>query len=90
MIETKISTKGQLVIPSSLRKQDGILEGDVFELERLDAGCYRLVRKPGPVNQGVLDWLLNCPAKDWPLEIDSESTNTVKSPWGDPQDEVFG
>jgi hypothetical protein len=32
---------------------------------------------PAPTNEGLIDWLLACPQKDFFVPIDSESTDTL-------------
>jgi len=76
-VKTAISTKGQIVLPSEIRRQDGIEPGEEFEIERIDRGEYRLVRVSPPRNQGLLDWLLACPEKGYFVPIESESTDTL-------------
>ena len=76
-MKTTISSKGQLVLPAEIRKQDGIEPGEEFEVERLDRGEYRLVRIAAPPNDGVVDWLLGCPEKGFFVPIASESTDTL-------------
>ncbi len=76
MVRTTISSKGQLVLPAEIRAQDGIEAGQEFEIERLDRGTYRLIRRT-PENEGVLTWLLSCPDKGYFVPIDSESTDTL-------------
>jgi AbrB family looped-hinge helix DNA binding protein len=73
-VKTRISSKGQIVLPAELRHADDIRVGEEFEIERLDTGEYRLVRCAPPPNQGVVDWLLSCPEKDWFVPVESEST----------------
>ncbi len=75
-MKTKISTKGQIVLPAELREQDDIEAGQEFEIERIDRGEYRLTRRT-PSNEGVVDWLLACPAKGFFAPIESESTDTL-------------
>jgi AbrB family looped-hinge helix DNA binding protein len=72
-----ISTKGQIVLPAALRKQDGIVPGQRFEIERLGAGHYVLKRRPPEDNEGLVDWLLACPEKDWFVPIPAESTDML-------------
>jgi bifunctional DNA-binding transcriptional regulator/antitoxin component of YhaV-PrlF toxin-antitoxin module len=74
---TTISSKGQLVLPAQLREQDAVLPGEQFTIERLDRGDYRLTRTSPPPNEGVVDWLLACPQKDWFTPISSETTDTL-------------
>ena len=74
---TCISSKGQLVLPAEIRRQDRIEPGQEFEIERLDCGDYRLVRHTPPPNDGLVDWLLACPDKGFFVPIESESTDTL-------------
>jgi len=76
-MKTIISSKGQIVLPADIRKKDGIRPGQQFEIERLDRGEYRLVRKESAPNEGLTDWLLACPEKDFFVPIESESTDTL-------------
>jgi AbrB family looped-hinge helix DNA binding protein len=74
---THVSSKGQIVLPAELRHRDRIQPGQVFEIERVEAGEYRLIRRQPPANQGLVDWLLECPEKGFFVPIPSESTNTL-------------
>lgn len=74
---TRISTKGQLVMPAELRRRDCLEPGQEFEIERVGAGEYRLLRRQPPANQGLVDWLLACPEKGYFVPIASESTDTL-------------
>jgi AbrB family looped-hinge helix DNA binding protein len=76
-MKTKVSTKGQIVLPAELRRRDGIRAGEEFEVERLDRGDYRLVRLAPPPNEGLVDWLLACPEKGYFVPVESESTDTL-------------
>jgi len=76
-MKTKVSTKGQIVLPAEIRRRDGIRAGEEFEVERLDAGEYRLVRVAPAPNEGLVDWLLACPEKGYFVPIESESTDTL-------------
>jgi AbrB family looped-hinge helix DNA binding protein len=76
-VKTTVSTKGQLVLPAELREEDGIEPGQVFELERLRRGEYRLVRVSRRRNEGVVDWLLGCPDRGYFVPIPSESTDSL-------------
>ena len=76
-MKTTVSSKGQIVLPAELRQQDQIEAGQEFDLERVDRGEYRLVRRPTRPNEGVIDWLLACPEKDFFVPIESESTDTL-------------
>ena len=74
---TTVSSKGQIVLPAELRKQDGVESGQQFEVERIDRGEYRLVRVEPPKNDGLVEWLLSCPEKGFFAPIESESTETL-------------
>ena len=76
-MKTTISSRGQIVLPAEFRKQDQIEPGQEFEVERLDRGEYRFVRRAKPPNEGLVDWLLNCPEKGFFTAIDSESTDNL-------------
>jgi AbrB family looped-hinge helix DNA binding protein len=76
-MKTTVSSKGQIVLPAELRQQDRIEAGQEFEVERLDRGEYRLVRCTTRPNEGVVEWLLACPEKDFYAPIESESTDTL-------------
>lgn len=76
-MRTRVSSKGQIVLPAALRRQDRIAAGQEFEVERLDRGDYRLVRRASRPNLGVVDWLLACPEKGFFLPIKSESTDSL-------------
>jgi len=76
-MNTTVSSKGQIVLPAEIRRQDGIEAGQQFEIERVQRGEYRLVRRAPRANQGVVDWLLACPVKGFFEPVDSESTDTL-------------
>jgi AbrB family looped-hinge helix DNA binding protein len=75
---TKVSSKGQIVLPAEIRQRDEIKPGQQFDVERIDRGNYRLMRRESPPkNKGVVDWLLACPVKGYFTPIESESTDTL-------------
>jgi AbrB family looped-hinge helix DNA binding protein len=76
-MKTTVSTKGQIVLPAEIRQQDSIEAGQEFEVERIDRGEYRLIRRTPRPNEGLVDWLLDCPEKDFFVPIESESTETL-------------
>ena len=76
-IKTTVSTKGQIILPAELRQRDNIEPGQEFEVERIDRGEYRLLRREPPPNEGLVDWLLACPEKGYFVPIESESTDTL-------------
>jgi AbrB family looped-hinge helix DNA binding protein len=76
-MRTTMSTKGQIVLPAALRAADGLKPGEEFEIDRLGPDEYRLTRITPPPNRGVVDWLCSCPERDWFVEIESESTDSL-------------
>ncbi len=76
-MKTTMSSKGQIVLPAEFRQQDNIEAGQEFEIERLDRGEYRLVRRSVPPNEGVVEWLLACPEKGFFVPVESESTDML-------------
>ncbi len=72
-----MSTKGQIILPAEMRRQDDIEPGQEFEVERIDRGEYRLVRRAPRPNEGLVAWLLECPDKGYFVPIESESTDTL-------------
>ncbi len=78
---TRISSKGQIVLPSEIRSRDKIKAGQEFEIERIEEGKYRLTRRaprrPRGKTLNVIDWLSSCPEKDFFVPIESESTDTL-------------
>ena len=76
-MKTTVSSKGQIVLPAEFRQMDSVEPGQEFDVERLDRGDYRLVRRTPPPNEGAIDWLLACPRKDFFVRIDSESTDAL-------------
>ena len=71
---TTVSTKGQIVLPAEIRRQDGIESGQEFEIERIDSGDYRLKWKRRLRNAGLVELLLACPAKGWFKPMDRRET----------------
>ena len=78
-MKTTVSSKGQIVLPAEIRQLDSIEAGQEFEIERLDRGEYRLVRRAAPPNEGVVDWLLSCPEKGFFVPIESEPRDFEKA-----------
>jgi AbrB family looped-hinge helix DNA binding protein len=74
---TTVSSKGQIVLPAEIRREDGIEPGQEFDIERIERGDYRLVRREPPTNAGLVDWLMACPAKGFFVSISSESTDSL-------------
>jgi AbrB family looped-hinge helix DNA binding protein len=77
-MDTTVSSKGQIVLPADIRKQDDIRPGQKFEIERIERGEYRLKRKQRARNEGLVELLLACPVKGWfqPMER-TETTDDV-------------
>ncbi len=64
-MKTIISSKGQFVLPATIRQQDGIQPGQEFEIQRIDQGEYLLKRTNRRRNEGLVQLLLACPVKGW-------------------------
>jgi AbrB family looped-hinge helix DNA binding protein len=76
-MRTRVSSKGQIVLPAEIRRLDGVDAGQEFEITRLDRGDYRLIRRASRPNLGAIDWLLACPEKGFFAPIESESTDSL-------------
>ncbi len=76
-MKTTISSKGQFVLPAEFRKQDQIEPGQEFDVQRLDRGDYRFVRRTKPPNEGLVDWLLSCPENGFFTPFESELTDAL-------------
>lgn len=76
-MKTVVSSKGQIVLPAEVRRRDGIQPGQQFDVERIERGEYRLRRREPARNEGLVDWLLSCPEKDFFVPIESESTDSL-------------
>ena len=64
-VRTTVSTKGQIILPAEIRREDDIKSGQEFEIERIDRGEYLLKRTTKPRNHSLVKLLLSCPVKDW-------------------------
>ena len=73
-MKTVISSKGQIVVPAAIRRQDGIQPGQEFEIERLERGEYVLRRTTRRRNEGLVQLLLDCPLKGWFQPADRKET----------------
>lgn len=72
---TCISSKGQIVLPAEMRREDGIRPGQAFEIERISSGDYHLrLKKPGRSRKGLARLLLSCPEKNWFRPVASRET----------------
>jgi len=73
-MRTIVSTKGQIVIPAEIRRDDDIKPGQEFEIERIDRGEY-LLKRTKPRNTGLVKLLLSCP---WFQPLDrTETTDDI-------------
>lgn len=80
-MRTTVSTKGQIILPAEIRREDNIKSGQEFQIERIDRGEYLLKRKEKPRNEGLVKLLLSCPVKDWFQPFDrSETTDDLTVP----------
>ena len=80
-MRTTVSTKGQIILPAEIRREDDIRSGQQFQIERIDRGEYLLKRMKRSPNEGLIKLLLSCPVKDWFQPVDrSETTDDIKLP----------
>jgi AbrB family looped-hinge helix DNA binding protein len=80
-MKTTVSTKGQIILPAEIRQRDAIESGQVFEVERIDRGEYRLKRTERRRNEGLVKLLLACPVKGWFKPLDrKQTTEDIKVP----------
>ena len=79
-MRTRISTKGQFVLPGELRRQLGIRAGDEFEV-RVDAGEVILTpRAPRPAPLSIeTDALTGLPVLTAPAEAPPLTSREVES-----------
>jgi bifunctional DNA-binding transcriptional regulator/antitoxin component of YhaV-PrlF toxin-antitoxin module len=77
-MKATLSSKGQLVLPADFRERDSLRPGQVFEVERLDEGDYRLRRLAPAPNEGLVAWLRSCPGGGLPeLDPKAETTDSI-------------
>jgi AbrB family looped-hinge helix DNA binding protein len=80
-MRTTVSTKGQIILPAEIRREDDIRSGQEFLIERIDRGEYILKRKEKPRNRGLVKLLLSCPVKNWFQPLDrTETTDDINLP----------
>jgi AbrB family looped-hinge helix DNA binding protein len=80
-VKTTVSSKGQIVLPAEIRRQDDVRPGQKFEIERIERGEYRLRRTARRRNEGLVDLLLGCPVKGWFEPMDrTETTDNLDVP----------
>jgi AbrB family looped-hinge helix DNA binding protein len=60
---TVLSKKGQIVLPGAIRDQLQLLPGEDFEVNVEDMQTIVLRRISTPVNAGLVDLMLACPAE---------------------------
>lgn len=69
------------MLPAEIRQRDGIQPGQEFEVERIDAGEYRLSRLAGRRNRGLVELLLACPARGFFAPMDrTQTTDDIRPP----------
>jgi len=80
-MNTIVSSKGQIVLPAEIRRQDDVRPGQKFEIVRIERGVYRLKRVAPRPNQGLVEMLLACPVRGWfePVER-TDTTDDVAIP----------
>ena len=76
-LKLRMSSKGRITLPAEFRRQDAIMTGQTFEVDRTGPGEYRLKRTDRQTNHGLVQLLSECPVKDWfrPMERREEVDN---------------
>jgi AbrB family looped-hinge helix DNA binding protein len=78
VLTAKISTKGQLVLPKSVRERSKVRAGDTFEFLEGDQPDVIIIRKISTrPNDGLIDALLSCPHR---FEIPARGREYPKKP----------
>ena len=77
-MKTTMSSKGQIVLPAELRREDDLQPGERFDVERLEEGAYVLRRVRDRLKRGLVELLRSCPERDWFERVDrTTSTDDV-------------
>ena len=76
-MKTSASAQGQIVPPVEIRRQGAVEPGQESDVERIERGEHGQVRRAPGTNEGVVDWLLDCPEPDFFVPLESESTDTL-------------
>ena len=76
-MHTVLSSKGQVVLPVELRRQDHLNTGESFTVRRLAEGKYQLTRQARPKGFRLLSWLQSCPSPGYFQPSPSESTDRL-------------
>lgn len=76
-METRVSSRGQIVLPKALRERDHIRPGQRFTVERLRRGEFVMRALSDSPSQDMVDILLACPTKDYFEPIASELTSDL-------------
>jgi len=82
-MRTSLSTKGPIVLPAEIRKQDRLRPGQQFVVERVREGEYLIGKVVEPVQFDLVDWLLSCPVKNWFRPFPSGSAADIVDPFDD-------
>jgi AbrB family looped-hinge helix DNA binding protein len=59
-VQTKLSTKGQIILPAELRKKRRFVPGETFDVQER-GGKIILSPVKKRRNQGLVKWLRSCP-----------------------------
>ena len=54
-MKVTVSSKGRIVLPDAFRLMDRVEQGQEFEVERVNCGEYRLIRRTPRQNEGAID-----------------------------------
>lgn len=74
---TTLSSKGQVVIPSSIRERQQLRPGDELVVEEREDGIV-LKKARKRRKKSLLQWLQDCPVSDFKIERVRDFPKTVK------------
>jgi hypothetical protein len=76
-MKTNLSSKGKILLPAEFLEQDNLRPGQLFSIERVEAGQYLLTAISNTDNGSLAEWLSTCPEKGWFQPLKSESTSNL-------------
>jgi hypothetical protein len=82
-VTTTLNAEGLLEFPEEIRRIDESLKpGQRFEIERVGPGDFRMRVVTGEAGAGKswLDWLRECPEKNWMKEPDRSEMTSLEPP----------
>jgi AbrB family looped-hinge helix DNA binding protein len=72
-----MSSKGQIVIPASIRERQNLRPGDELLIEERDDEVV-LKKTRRPRKKSLLQWMLDCPVNDFHIERMTDKPRDIK------------